>query len=193
MTRIIAGSAKGQRLAAPAGADTRPTTDRVREAVFSLILDWAGTVSEPPETALRGFSFLDLYAGSGAVALEAASRGAAPVVAVEQNPKTAALIKANAQRTGLSVQVLAQSVNTAALTGSFDVVYADPPYALAGGSVTTAIAALADAGHLAADALVIVERSTRSEALDIPKGFHPLPIRRYGETVLVFWTREEPQ
>ncbi|MFZ0530391.1 MAG: RsmD family RNA methyltransferase, partial [Propionicimonas sp.] len=95
MTRIIAGEKKGHRLRTPAHSATRPTTDRVREAAFSLIADWAGTAGEPGARMLAGLSFLDLFAGSGAVALEAASRGARPVLAVESDPATARLARGN--------------------------------------------------------------------------------------------------
>ena len=79
MSRIIAGSRRGQRLVMPAHDRTRPTSDRVRESLFNLVADWAGTSGEPADGMLARFSFLDLYAGSGAVGLEAASRGAGPV------------------------------------------------------------------------------------------------------------------
>ena len=83
MTRIIAGRAGGRTIAVPRGSETRPTTDRVREAVFSALAAWAGTSAAAPEATLDGLSVCDLYAGSGAVGLEAASRGASPVLLVE--------------------------------------------------------------------------------------------------------------
>lgn len=82
MSRIIAGSAKGRRIDTPKGSRTRPTTDRTREALFSALASWFDTADEAPERQLDGVAVLDLYAGSGAVGLEAASRGAHPVVLV---------------------------------------------------------------------------------------------------------------
>src|SRR6187431_1390267 len=94
MTRIISGTAGGRRLATPSGPTTRPTTDRVREALFSSIESWCGS--------LHGLRFLDLYAGSGAVGLEAWSRGAGVVTLVEQDRRTATLISNNARTLGFA-------------------------------------------------------------------------------------------
>src|SRR6188768_4537862 len=94
MTRIIGGTAGGRRITTPSGQHTRPTTDRVREALFSSIEAWCGS--------LQGLRFLDLYAGSGAVGLEAWSRGAGVVTLVESNRRTAALIADNARAIGFS-------------------------------------------------------------------------------------------
>src|SRR6188472_4251172 len=92
MTRIIGGAAGGRRISTPRGVHTRPTSDRVREALFSAIESWCGS--------LHGLRFLDLYAGSGAVGLEAWSRGAGVVTLVEQDRRTAALISGNARTLG---------------------------------------------------------------------------------------------
>ena len=94
MTRIIGGSAGGRRIATPRGANTRPTSDRVREALFSAVESWCGSLS--------GLRFLDLYAGSGAVGLEAWSRGAGVVTLVEQDRRTASMISTNARDLGFS-------------------------------------------------------------------------------------------
>src|SRR6187200_3360511 len=91
MSRIIAGSRRGRRIAMPPGDRTRPTSDRVREALFSAIAAWAGRAAEPVEQSLAGLAFCDLYAGSGAVGLEAASRGAYPVLLIERDLRTAQL------------------------------------------------------------------------------------------------------
>lgn len=192
MTRIIAGSRKGQRLRVPAHSATRPTTDRVREAAFSLIADWAGTAGEPAEQMLAGLGFLDLYAGSGAVAIEAASRGAAPVWAVESDPGTSRLARGNAAAAGLAVTVRTATV-AKVLAGpppmGFDVVWADPPYDLPGDRLAEILAAVVERGWLAADGLLIVERSGRD-----PEPVWPAPVserwfRRYGETTLHFATK----
>src|SRR5689334_5905073 len=110
MTRIIAGLAGGRRIVTPSGDATRPTTDRVREALFSAIASWAGRSDRPAGEALRGLSFCDLYAGSGAVGLEAASRGASPVLLVERTARTARLIRQNAARLQPAAEVVAGPV-----------------------------------------------------------------------------------
>ncbi len=191
MTRIIAGSRKGHRLRTPAHSATRPTTDRVREATFSLIADWAGTAGAGAEKMLAGLSFIDLYAGSGAVALEAASRGAAPVVAVESDQATARIARGNAQAIGLPVTVLASTVEKA-LAGDpqarFDVVWADPPYALPGDRLAPVLAAVAER-WVAEDGLLVLERASRDEPPVWPAGVTDSWERRYGETTLYFATK----
>ncbi len=133
MSRIIAGSRGGRRISMPPGDRTRPTTDRVREALFSAIAAWAGTAAAPAEHSLVGLAFCDLYAGSGAVGLEAASRGANPVLLVERDPRTAQLAKDNAKALGLVVDVVISSVEQLLRrppARDFDIVFADPPYEL---------------------------------------------------------------
>lgn len=180
MTRIIGGSAGGRRLETPKGDQTRPTSDRVREALFSAIEAWAGS--------LAGLRFLDLYAGSGAIGLEARSRGASRVTLVEHDRRTASLIQRNARTLGLdAIEVLAQSVATAAKqrpTTAYDVVFLDPPYPLEDAAVEQVLQALVTNGWLAPDALVVVERGTRRSSHSWPSGIDPWRDRRYGETVL---------
>lgn len=180
MTRIIGGSVGGRRLAVPRGSATRPTSDRVREALFSAVEAWCGT--------LDGLRFLDLYAGSGAVGLEARSRGAGVVTLVESDRRTAALVAQNARTLGLSrVQVAAQPVATwlgRQATTPFDVVFADPPYPLATEAVDADLAALVAHRWLVPGALVVVERSSRTPAPTWPDGLEPVRERRYGETTL---------
>jgi 16S rRNA (guanine966-N2)-methyltransferase len=159
----------------------------VREAAFSLVADWAGTLGEPADEQLAGLAFLDLYAGSGAVALEAASRGAKPVWAVESDPATARIARGNAGTTGLGITVVAGTVERT-LAGTppvgFDVVWADPPYALDGDRLAAVLVAVVDGGWLADDGLLVVERAGR----DLPPVFPPQVceswLRRYGETTL---------
>lgn len=191
MTRIIAGRAKGQRLRTPSSSATRPTSDRVREAAFSLVADWAGTLGEPAETMLAGLGFLDLYAGSGGVALEAASRGAAPVWAVESDQPTARIIRGNAAATGLTVSVQAATVEKVVAgrpPAPFDVVWADPPYAVSGERLAPVLAAVGER-WVAADGLVVVERATRDLAPPWPRELSERWDRRYGETTLYFARR----
>lgn len=180
MTRIIAGAAGGRRLATPQGQATRPTSDRVREALFSAIESRAGS--------LQGLRFLDLYAGSGAVGLEAWSRGAAAVTMVEQDRRTASLIARNVSDLGCPVaEVVARSV-TAALTSApgkpFDVVFSDPPYPLSENDLAGDLNALVAGGWLTEDALVVVERGRRSPEPDWPAGLQGTRSKKYGETVL---------
>ena len=180
MTRIIAGSAGGRRLLTPRGQATRPTSDRVREALFSAIEAWCGS--------LDGLRFLDLYAGSGAVGLEAWSRGAGVVTFVEHSRPAAAMVSRNATGLGFAKpNVVSVSVATALRTppaAPYDVVFSDPPYPLADEVVIDDLRALAGNGWLVPGALVVVERSSRGPDLDWPDGLEGVRSRRYGETVL---------
>jgi 16S rRNA (guanine966-N2)-methyltransferase len=180
MTRIIGGTAGGRRIKAPSGDNTRPTSDRVREALFSSIDAELGSVT--------GLRFLDLYAGSGAVGLEARSRGAGVVTCVEQDRRTAALVRDNLRTLGMNgVDVVSSSVSRALAhppRAPYDLVFLDPPYALATDDVVADLEALRDQDWLADGALVVVERSSRATALAWPKGFQGARERRYGETVL---------
>ncbi len=173
MTRIIAGRVGGRRLKVPP-AGTRPTSDRVREALFSGLaarLDFAG---------LR---VLDLYAGSGALGLEALSRGATHALLVEQDARAAAVIKANVTELGLrgaQVRVGSVAATLAAPPDEpYDLVFADPPYAF--DEVRKDLEALTK-GWLAADAVVVYERSARAADTVWPAGYDPDKPRRYGET-----------
>jgi len=187
MSRIVAGSHRGRRLETPSGATTRPTTDRVREALFSALTSWAGTADAPPEDALAGLAFLDLYAGSGAIGLEAASRGAAPVLLVESDARTAALARRNVASTALSANVRAMSVETLARTSAdqpYDVAFADPPYTVAADRLDAVVAELVANGWLASDGLLVLERSRRSPEPRWPAQVVDSWERSYGETVL---------
>lgn len=186
MSRIIAGTAKGRRLEAPKGQATRPTSDRVREALFAMFSSWLGTVDEDPSLHLEGIRFLDLYSGSGAVGLEAASRGATYVAAVERDQTTARLIAANAKQLSLAVDVKTSSALAVAKEPGrhFDIVFADPPYDLDTEHVDELLAALVDSDQLAPRALVVIERSKRSTAPSWPRVFEETWDRRYGETTL---------
>ena len=192
MSRIIAGRAGGHRLATPSHSRTRPTSDLVRESAFNLIADWAGTVGEPADAMLERFSFLDLYGGTGAVALEAASRGAGPVVCVEKDRGTAALARGNADATGLPVQVVAQSVDAylAGTPHTFDVVWFDPPYEVPTPVVEAQVAAVVGR-WLASDGLVILERSSRDTPPSWPISLTDVRKRRYGETTLYLAAKED--
>jgi 16S rRNA (guanine966-N2)-methyltransferase len=180
VTRIIGGNAGGRRIHTPGGQHTRPTTDRVREALFSAVESWCGS--------LQGLRFLDLYAGSGAVGLEAWSRGAGVVSLVESDRRTARLIYENAKLLGFSrVHVLTNSV-TAVLSrppsAPYDVVFMDPPYHFDDAVVGEELGLLGAQEWLVPGALVVVERATRSPEPAWPDGFTGTRGRKYGETTL---------
>lgn len=188
MTRVIAGQAGGRRLAVPAGRTTRPTSDRAREALFAAAGSILGSFAR-----LR---VLDLYAGSGAVGLEALSRGAARAVLVEADPRAAQVIRANIAAVGLpGARLVTDRVERMLSRGipadeePYDVAFADPPYAMPDDAVTGMLAALADGGWLAPGALVIVERASRSGPLRWPDGFSPGRSRRYGDATLWYGHR----
>lgn len=188
MTRIIGGSAGGRRIDTPRGAATRPTSDRVREALFSAIESWCGS--------LHGLRVLDLYAGSGAVGLEAWSRGAEAVTLVESDRRTAALVAANARALGFTdAQVVAASVATVLARGAaapYDVVFLDPPYPLDDAALGGDLALLVAHGWLAPGALVVVERSSRSPEPTWPDGLARDREKRYGETTLWYAIASTP-
>jgi len=180
VTRIIGGSAGGRRLSTPRGVQTRPTSDRVREALFSAIESWSGS--------LRGLRFLDLYAGSGAIGLEAWSRGAGVVTLVEQDRKTAALIAENARAIGFAranvVSAPVASTLRRAPSAPYDIAFLDPPYPLSEDALAADLLALSAEGWLVPGALVVVERSGRSPEPRWPDGIRGDREKRYGETVL---------
>jgi len=182
VARVIAGEAGGRRLAVPAGRETRPTSDRAREGLFATIVSMVGSLS--------GTRVLDLYAGSGAVGLEALSRGAEHVLLVESGARAGRVIRANIEAIGLpGAEVVTDRVERVLArgpgSGRYDIVFADPPYALADEEVSGMLTALEDRGWLAPGALVIVERATRSGPVSWPEGFVPERARRYGEAT--FW------
>jgi len=179
MTRIIGGSAKGRTLRVPEHG-TRPTSDRVREAVFSSL-----------EHRLGGFGGLcvyDLYAGSGAFALEALSRGAARAIAVERDRKAASLIRANADACRLAPEIVqsdvARFVERAPIPAP-DLVFADPPYDLPAAELREALASilrqLPDR-----EVLLVIERSARDAESPVPEGCVDIDVRRHGETAVTY-------
>jgi 16S rRNA (guanine966-N2)-methyltransferase len=186
MTRIVSGAAGGRTLRVP-GKGTRPTSERVREALFSR-LEHLGVVA--------GARVLDLYAGSGALGLEAASRGAATVTFVESSRAAADVCRANATATRLPllhvVVERAERFVDRAPASRWDLVLIDPPYDLAEVDLARVLRALAGDGregvgsHLAEGAIVVVERSTRSPEPTWPAAMSRTEERRYGETVIWF-------
>lgn len=164
----------------PSGRDTRPTSDRAREGLFSTVLALLGP--------LDGLRVADLFAGSGAVGLEALSRGAGHALLVESHPRAARVIRQNIESLGLpGAELAADRVERVVRRGPgapYDLVFADPPYALGDGEVTGLLDSLRDHGWLAPDALVVIERAGRGGALVWPRGYTAERERRYGEALL---------
>ncbi|MFC3999579.1 16S rRNA (guanine(966)-N(2))-methyltransferase RsmD [Nocardiopsis sediminis] len=189
MTRIIAGTAGGRRIAVPGGRTTRPTSDRAREALFASVVSDLGP--------LDGVRALDLYAGSGAIGLEALSRGAAHALLVESDRRALSVLRANAASLGLpGAEIAADRVqrvlDAGPQDGPYDLVVADPPYAVTDAEVGAVLAALRDRGWLAPGALVVVERASRGPALGWPEGFTGDRVRRYGEAALWYGRAASP-
>jgi 16S rRNA (guanine(966)-N(2))-methyltransferase RsmD len=178
--RIIAGELGGRVLKAPAGRATRPTSERVREALFSILGD------------VEGLAVLDVFAGSGALGLEALSRGAARAVFVEDARAALGALKKNvdALDVGERVRVVAAPADRAlsrlaAEHERFGLAFLDPPYASGDGA--RALAALADAGVLAPGAWVVLERATRGAPVPAPEGLALAFERGYGDTTIAFY------
>ncbi|MFT2018973.1 16S rRNA (guanine(966)-N(2))-methyltransferase RsmD [Streptomyces sp. 796.1] len=182
MTRVIAGAAGGRRLAVPPGTGTRPTSDRAREGLFST---WESLLG-----SLDGARVLDLYGGSGAVGLEALSRGAEHALLVEADARAARVIRENVRTLGLPGAEVRAGKAEQVVTGPvpedrpYDVVFLDPPYAVTDDALREILITLCGNGWLAARALVTVERSTRGGEFRWPTGFEGLRARRYGEGTL---------
>ena len=174
MTRVIAGSSKGRRLRVPGGTTTRPTSDRAREGLFSSLLSLL---------ELDGARVLDLYAGSGALGLEAVSRGAASATLVEDDPEAVAVLRANVELLRLpGTHVVAQPVERFLAVDPeprYDLALLDPPYDVAVEPVLEQLLP-----WLADDAVVVVERRTRGAELAWPVGYERVRERRYGEATL---------
>ncbi len=185
MTRIVAGSVGGRALQVPR-AGTRPTSERVREALFSRLehLD-----------VVAGARVLDLYAGSGALGLEAASRGAAAVTLVELARQAAEVCRRNVVTLGVGDRVVvvaekAERFVERAPLSPWDLVLVDPPYDLPETDLEAVLRALA--GHLAPGAVVVVERSGRAPEPAWPDGVRRFDVRSYGETAVWFAEPDEP-
>jgi 16S rRNA (guanine966-N2)-methyltransferase len=178
VTRLIAGLAGGRRLRVPPSG-VRPTGDRAREGLFNSL----GTLLD-----LDGATVLDLYAGSGALGLEALSRGAGSVVLVENGPRVLPVLRANVAAVGLAgARVVAGSVPTVtagAPPARFDLVLADPPYAVPAEEVRGVLGSLVTGEWLAPGAVVVVERSSREQPWEWPTPLTAVRDRRYGEALL---------
>jgi 16S rRNA (guanine966-N2)-methyltransferase len=184
VTRIISGAFGGRLIDVPAGQVTRPTSDRVREALFGRL---------DHQDVLGGARTLDLYAGSGALGLEALSRGARAATFVESDRLVVDVLRRNiaALAPGPDVLVRAEPVQRALLRGAdapYDLVLADPPYALEEDDLADVLALLPRHGWLASEAVVVVERDARSPEPRWPAALAAVDERRYGET-RVWWAR----
>jgi 16S rRNA (guanine(966)-N(2))-methyltransferase RsmD len=172
----VGGSAGGRRIDVPARG-TRPTTDRVREALFNVLA---------ARRDFDGLRVVDLYAGSGALGLEALSRGAASALFVESDSRAAAVIKGNISTLGLpGATVRRGAVATVLATGAdrpVDLVFADPPYEVATAEIEAVLASLEQGGWLQSGSVVVVERAASCAELTWPSGWTPWPSRRYGDT-----------
>jgi 16S rRNA (guanine966-N2)-methyltransferase len=177
--RIIAGHAKGRRLAAPDTLATRPVTDRVREAVFSMIGDW-----------VIDAAVLDLYAGSGSFGLEALSRGAASATFVENGNRAIEALRSNIAVVSLGGTLVTSDVRRFLedATGSYDLVFIDPPWDVPSSSLGGDLAALDRV--LAAGAEVILSRRHTDGAPSAPASWLVATDRRYGDTRIVRYEKE---
>jgi 16S rRNA (guanine966-N2)-methyltransferase len=158
---------------------TRPTTDRVRESLFNVL---------STRIDFTGATVLDLYAGSGALGLEALSRGAASALFVEADHRAAAVIAKNIAALGVQGATLRRGAVAAVLGAgadrSVDLVVADPPYDVDPAEIEAMLAALTDGGWTTAGTIVVVERGTAGAPLTWPDGWQVWPSRRYGDTRL---------
>ncbi|VXC10300.1 16S rRNA (guanine(966)-N(2))-methyltransferase RsmD [Aeromicrobium sp. 9AM] len=177
MTRIIAGHYGGRRIETPKGDGTRPTSDRVREAMFSSIQSELG--------GFESLQVLDLFAGSGALGLETLSRGASHATFVESDARAAAVIKGNIKSLGVSGAAVVKATASGFLErehdDGFDLVFLDPPYALPTTQLTGLVRRAKEIS--AAEALFVVERATR-DPFEWPEGVEGLRHKKYGETTV---------
>jgi 16S rRNA (guanine966-N2)-methyltransferase len=178
--RIVAGKLRGRTIAAPPGALVRPTSDRVREAVFNVLMHG--------DAPLEGARVLDAFAGSGALGLEALSRGAAFATFIDAAPDAIAAIKQNADALDVARAcrvIRGDAIRPPRADAPCDLVFLDPPYR--SGLAANALKQLADAGWIAEGATVVVELGGPFVA---PDGFTPTDERRYGRTRIAFLKRE---
>lgn len=185
--RIIGGKFRGKTLQAPKGRDTRPTADRTREALFNILAHGKAAVD------LNGLAVLDLYCGTGALGLEAMSRGAARGVFIDRDPEALKLAKANAASMGLWRDCVMLGLDgghlpppARAVKAPLDLVFMDPPYGA--GLVLPALLALGAKGWLKPEAVLVIEMGAE-ESLEPPRGYALLDERMYGAAKLYFLKR----
>ncbi|MCM3887229.1 16S rRNA (guanine(966)-N(2))-methyltransferase RsmD [Frankia sp. R82] len=184
MTRIIGGMAGGRQILVPPGKSTRPTSDRAREGLFNTLATFVD---------LARARVADLYAGSGAVGLEALSRGASHALLVDRDPGAIRILRRNVETLGLCGAEICQAPVSRVVQNTpgkpYDVVFLDPPYALGDPELGEVLQRLRDGAWLAADGVCVVERSHRSAPVVWPDGLSAARERRYGEGVLWYGTR----
>ncbi len=186
MLRVCSGTAKGRTLKSPGRGGVRPTSARVRLAVFSALGD-----------RVKEAACLDLYAGTGALGIEALSRGAAEAVFVERSPCCVRIIRENLERVGFSHRATILTGNVMHVVRDlarhgrkFDVTIADPPYDVNRGRKTDkslaekTLKVLAESGILQPNSLVVVEHAKRKTGLEVPEGLELLSVKKYGDTVV---------
>lgn len=180
--RIIAGSARGRRLKGPRGPGLRPTSDQVREALFNILGE-----------RVRGAHVLDLFAGTGALSLEALSRGATHAVLVDKGREALALCRDNGALLGFSARIEIVALNIDArlsqrlnARGPFEIVFADPPYAALSPDM---LIGWLDPDVLADQGVLVIEHDRRSPAPPMGHGFERFDARRFGDTALAFYRR----
>lgn len=179
--RVVGGRLKGRALKGPAADAIRPTSDRLRETLFNIL---AHSYGDPVE----GARVLDLFAGTGAMAIEALSRGARFALFVDQSAEACALIRANVETLGLgeAARLLrrdARKLGAASAQDRFSLAFLDPPYGK--GLASQALIALRDGGWLDKDALVLIEEAAQAEVV-LPEGFALIEARGYGDTQVIF-------
>ena len=188
--RIVAGKWRGRTLAAPEGRGTRPTTDRLRESVASLIASELGL-------DLEGVSVLDAFAGSGAMGFELVSRGTAHAIMVERDGRAWQTLRRNAQTLGAgSEEITLIRGDAFRVCGErelahapFDVVFLDPPYALAAGEVAKLVCTLDERGMLREGCLVVYERASKGAGLEVD-GWRVLRTREQADTAVDLMKRD---
>jgi 16S rRNA (guanine966-N2)-methyltransferase len=180
--RIIAGNLRGQRLYAPKGRKTRPTSDRVREAIFNIL----GEISE--------IKVLDLFAGSGALSLEALSRGAQKAVLVDNSSEAKDIILKNAANLHLTEKIklinlpVERGIKKLAGTESFDIIFADPPYSIEVDQAENLIYKIRDLSLLSKEGIIIFEISSKKDLKKMP--FKIINEKKYGDTKVYFLKNE---
>jgi 16S rRNA (guanine966-N2)-methyltransferase len=178
--RIISGSARGKKLAGFSGTRIRPTSDRVREALFNILFSHLGGFEDK--------TVLDLFAGTGALGLEALSRGARSAIMVDQGAQAARLITTNAENCNLQEKAILirgdvlKKLPELAAKGPFDLIFLDPPYGL--GLVEAALTSISDLGLLTREGLVCAEAGARDSLPDKTGNLDCIVRRRYGSTVI---------
>lgn len=188
--RIVGGMWRGRAIEAPEGRGTRPTTDRMRESLASMVLS-------AKDLDISGCSVLDAFAGSGGVGLELLSRGAKRCTFCDKDRRAAAVVKRNCASLGvpkgawdvLPVDAFGIAQRSTVAGAPFDIVFLDPPYALDGQRVAELVDSLATAGLLSVDCLVVYERASADEGV-VPKSCVPLRSKKHGGTTVDLYGRE---